>query len=412
MDTIFDYDVFISFASADEEIVLPIWQQLNSNGLRVFWSDESLKENAGKPFFSVIQEALSKSKHLLLVCTEKSMNSKWVKLEYETFYGQFFIQNQSLRRLLVYPHVDFDIKQLPPFLRSIQVSKTIQELLLILGATDLQTLKAKIGEVETELGEYKLKYEKSHSLLGGLSSQLETKTKDFDSLKIQNYELKQQIFDLEGHLKLSEKNLKGKELLLKNSKQSIRSDSNTAPKVTKLKKQVASEKQITTKELDENSIVSEEILRSYINNRGYYHLEWNTKGKYYKNDFVRRNNNSIVFDKNSNLTWQSSGSKSTMTFKNIQEYIDSVNKEKVGGASNWRLPTIYELYTLLEDGHYRRVSYEFDVKQNWIWSSSFESSSRIWVIGFHNGACNHYRTVGSNFVRLVHGEFQKKALEL
>jgi hypothetical protein len=44
MDTIFEYDVFLSFASADEDIVKPIWQEISLSGLRVFWSDEALKK--------------------------------------------------------------------------------------------------------------------------------------------------------------------------------------------------------------------------------------------------------------------------------------------------------------------------------------------------------------------------------
>ena len=40
----FEYDVFVSFSSADEQLVKPIWQELCSNGLRVFWSDSTLKK--------------------------------------------------------------------------------------------------------------------------------------------------------------------------------------------------------------------------------------------------------------------------------------------------------------------------------------------------------------------------------
>ena len=402
MDTAFEYDVFISFASADEDMVLPIWQQLSSNGLRVFWSDESLKENAGKPFFSVIQDALSRSRHMLLVCTEDSMNSKWVKLEYETFYGQFFIQNQSLRRLLIYPDQNFDLKQLPPFLRSIQVSKSTDDLLQLLGSTELQALKDKMEKVELELNDYKSKYEKSHALLSGLSDQLEVKTKDYDLLKIESYDLKQQIFELKEQLKIERKSLEVKNIDGENSSLSKGLDLELKDYPNEQESDVSSIKQKKANEKDLSIVISEDKLKAYLIDKGYYHLEWNAKGKYYKNDFLLKSNNEVVFDKISNLTWQKSGSKSTMTFKKTKEYIDKMNKKKFGGASNWRLPTVFELYTLLKGGYVRHINYKFDDRQNWIWSSSKESSSRVWVIGFHNGACNHYRAVGNNFVRLVH----------
>ena len=53
LNDIFEYDVFLSFASADKELVKPIWQEMSSSGLRVFWSDETLKQNIGQPFIEV-----------------------------------------------------------------------------------------------------------------------------------------------------------------------------------------------------------------------------------------------------------------------------------------------------------------------------------------------------------------------
>ena len=39
----FDYDVFLSFSASDEGLVRPVWQELCLSGLRVFWSDATLK---------------------------------------------------------------------------------------------------------------------------------------------------------------------------------------------------------------------------------------------------------------------------------------------------------------------------------------------------------------------------------
>jgi hypothetical protein len=77
----YEYDVFLSFAGADEELVKPLWQQLSMSGLRVFWSDEIMKQNVGKSFFEVIQNALEKSRHFVLFCTDYAMQSGWVKVE-------------------------------------------------------------------------------------------------------------------------------------------------------------------------------------------------------------------------------------------------------------------------------------------------------------------------------------------
>jgi predicted RNA-binding protein YlqC (UPF0109 family) len=76
-----------------------------------------------------------------LICTNNSIHSEWVKLEYETFYSQCFIRNQSIRRLILLPLKGFDLSHLPPFLKNIQVSRSIKEIIPILGGIDIQTIK-------------------------------------------------------------------------------------------------------------------------------------------------------------------------------------------------------------------------------------------------------------------------------
>jgi hypothetical protein len=49
MPDIFDYDVFLSFASTDEAVVKLIWPELCISGLCVFWSDTSLKQRLVHP---------------------------------------------------------------------------------------------------------------------------------------------------------------------------------------------------------------------------------------------------------------------------------------------------------------------------------------------------------------------------
>lgn len=85
------------------------------------------------------------------------MKSEWVKIEYETFYSTCYIKNQSLRRLIIYP-IDFDIRKLPPFLKNIQVSKSITEILEILGGIDLSSLKKEIKKLKDENLNLKNKY--------------------------------------------------------------------------------------------------------------------------------------------------------------------------------------------------------------------------------------------------------------
>lgn len=85
-ENFYDHDVFLCFASADKEQAKAIYYQMSSGGLRVFWAYETLKNNIGQSFFGVIEDALTHSEHFVLICTNNSMQSKWVREEYGAFF--------------------------------------------------------------------------------------------------------------------------------------------------------------------------------------------------------------------------------------------------------------------------------------------------------------------------------------
>lgn len=137
-----EYDVFLSFSSKDIDHVRPIWQQLSSSGLRVFWSDESLKERVGQSFFEVVQKALAGSQHFIFVCSREAISSTWVKLEYETFFSNYHMNNPGSRRFIVLKGTEFRVDLLPPFLRNIQVASDLEEILPQIGGVNVRRLKA------------------------------------------------------------------------------------------------------------------------------------------------------------------------------------------------------------------------------------------------------------------------------
>ena len=121
MPDAYEYDVFLSFASADQELVRPIWQELSRSGLRVFWSDASLKERLGESWFDNIQSSLEKSRHFLLIASQSSMSSDWVKREYQAFFQHCY--REGSRRLIPIVVGDFQVSQLPLFLKQVQAAR-------------------------------------------------------------------------------------------------------------------------------------------------------------------------------------------------------------------------------------------------------------------------------------------------
>jgi hypothetical protein len=153
MDNIFEYDVFLSFAVTDEDAVRPLWQTLCMSGLRVFWSDATLKGKLGESWFEAIQVSLERSRHLLLICTPASMSSSWVKREYVAFYNHCY--QPKIRRLIPVWAEGYRPSDLPLFLRELEgcqlnARDAMGEIVRLLGGDNIEELKRKLESREDD----------------------------------------------------------------------------------------------------------------------------------------------------------------------------------------------------------------------------------------------------------------------
>ncbi|MBC8554546.1 MAG: DUF1566 domain-containing protein [Candidatus Brocadiales bacterium] len=127
--------------------------------------------------------------------------------------------------------------------------------------------------------------------------------------------------------------------------------------------------------------------------------------KYTDNDFTLEtiNGDKVVIDQATGLTWQQSGSEKQMIYKEAKAYINKLNREKFAGFSDWRLPTLEEAITLLEETEQNGDLYidpVFEKNQRWILTSDLYSTSSAWVVNFNDGYCYNGYFV-NNFVRSV-----------
>jgi len=119
--------------------------------------------------------------------------------------------------------------------------------------------------------------------------------------------------------------------------------------------------------------------------------------------FYRNNNTNIVRDTKTFLQWQDNGT----PFKKWNDAIDYCKDLSLGGYTDWRLPNINELFTLVDYTKFNpsmsNVFAYFDTGYYWSSTTSVHTNSRAWMIGFSSGEVKDYYDYKNdyNYVRCV-----------
>ena len=135
-------------------------------------------------------------------------------------------------------------------------------------------------------------------------------------------------------------------------------------------------------------------------------LDDDRKPKHYiQNDYVD-NSDGTITDRATGLMWQQSGSDKSLNYNDARTYIDDLNRSRFAGVgySDWRLPTIPELMSLLEpteknDGLF--IDPAFDNNQRYCWSADGLDSGSAWLVSFGRGKVYWSSHGNGNYVRAV-----------
>ena len=122
---------------------------------------------------------------------------------------------------------------------------------------------------------------------------------------------------------------------------------------------------------------------------------------YIENKF-RDNHDGTISDDATGLMWQQAGSHTYLEYEEISEYVRLLNLECFAGCSDWRLPTVEELISLLTQEKQSNDLYidpMFDKKQHWCWSADRYSPRAAWHVHFDQGYFHCYEE--SFYVRAV-----------
>jgi hypothetical protein len=138
----------------------------------------------------------------------------------------------------------------------------------------------------------------------------------------------------------------------------------------------------------------------------------------FANDFVD-NGDGTITDRATGLMWERGGSPSARIFKRSKFYVKKLNEDKFAGYSDWRLPTVEELASLLkkDDNNGIHIDPLFAKKQRSCWSADMAPDfvinrpiRQVWVVSFEKGKIGtrtlynevwSHRPAEHNYVRAV-----------
>ena len=137
-------------------------------------------------------------------------------------------------------------------------------------------------------------------------------------------------------------------------------------------------------------MLSENTVRAMLKKHDFYDREWNPNGLF-DNDFVDKGDGTVT-DRATGLMWQKDGSPKPLTLKRATYYIGRLNNKRFMGYSDWRMPTVEELASLIRGnvGRGLHINPLFTTKRRPYWSSDSgfvegREMKDVWVVNFIEG---------------------------
>ena len=139
----------------------------------------------------------------------------------------------------------------------------------------------------------------------------------------------------------------------------------------------------------DDNLTSTELTES-IRKYGFFDNSVNKYGAF-KNELVD-NGDGTVTDRATGLMWQKAGSSRLLENREVKKYIKQLNEQRFAGYSDWRMPTVEELASLLvrerKDGAH--IDSVFDNRQTQFWTIDScdpqdAQLSGAWLVDFKEG---------------------------
>lgn len=179
-----NYQVFVSFSSADIKKVRKILAELSRIGIDVFCSDKDIKP--GESFDKTIQDAIDYSSYIVVFASKRSVKSEYVKSEVE-----YALSNNKTVIPVLLEEVSLPLRwhRLQYIKSEGDIEKIVAGLKKVLPSRDILQFKAYLDTtVATANGELrKLILRNPHWMLSPYSSAASIEINEFDELKGLDY---------------------------------------------------------------------------------------------------------------------------------------------------------------------------------------------------------------------------------
>ena len=115
----------------------------------------------------------------------------------------------------------------------------------------------------------------------------------------------------------------------------------------------------------------------------------------------------VFVDSKTGLTWQDNSAikETKMTWQDAKSYCRELS---LGGYSDWRLPNIKELQSIVDISRYNpaiKKGFKYVTTSDYYWSSSVYvlDTKYAWIVYFENGYAFNDSKTNKNYVRCVRG---------
>lgn len=153
------------------------------------------------------------------------------------------------------------------------------------------------------------------------------------------------------------------------------------------------------------SDLTDDEVKSMLMKYNFFDYYWNKMGDFANNYELKKiEGDKIVIDHATGLMWHQSGTPKNMSWEMAKKWVIKLNNRSYAEYSDWRLPTIEEVASLLESSKKNGDLYidpVFDDKQRWIWVGDKFGSIGAWVVYFSFGSMHKRDIVNYYHVRTV-----------